>query len=64
MCEGDVAVTATLTTDLSSRIENHCYEGGHITYRDDAARPLFLGDLSRFITRTVAAQPSSEAHKQ
>jgi carboxypeptidase C (cathepsin A) len=63
MCEGDVAVTATLTTDLSSRIENHCYEGGHITYRDDAARPLFLGDLSHFIARTTAAQSSSEAHK-
>jgi hypothetical protein len=63
MCEGDVAVTATLTPDLSSRIENHCYEGGHITYRDDTARPLFLADLSHFIARTAAVQSSSEAHK-
>lgn len=63
MCEGDVAVTATLGTDLSSRIENHCYEAGHISYRDDIARPKFLGDLSHFIARTVAAQSSSAAHK-
>jgi hypothetical protein len=56
-------VTATLTADLSGRIENHCYEGGHITYRDDTARPQFLGGLSHFIARTVAAQSSSEAHK-
>jgi carboxypeptidase C (cathepsin A) len=63
MCEGDVAVTATLSADLSSRIENHCYEGGHITYRDDVARPRFLADLSHFIVRTVASQSSSAAHK-
>ena len=57
MCEGDVAATATLPPELSSRIENHCYEGGHITYLDDQARPKFLSDLSSFVQRTLAAQP-------
>jgi hypothetical protein len=57
MCEGDVVATATLPSDLSSRIENHCYEAGHITYLDDLARPKFLADLSSFVERTLAAQP-------
>ena len=30
MCEGDVIVTAKLSPDMSSRITNHCYEGGHM----------------------------------
>jgi Serine carboxypeptidase len=60
MCEGDVLATATLPTDLAQRIENHCYEAGHITYQDDAARPKMLGDLSSFIGRTVAAQADSK----
>ena len=57
MCEGDVAATATLPPEFSSRIENHCYEGGHITYLDDLARPKFLSDLASFVQRTLAAQP-------
>jgi hypothetical protein len=63
MCEGDVAVTATLTPDLSSRIENHCYEAGHISYLDDTARPRFLGDVSSFIRQTLASQADTPAKK-
>jgi hypothetical protein len=58
-----VAVTATLTPDLSGRIENHCYEAGHISYLDTAARPGFLGDLSSFIRQTLASQADTPAKK-
>jgi carboxypeptidase C (cathepsin A) len=54
MCEGDVKVTAQLPPDLSSRIQNHCYEGGHIMYDDPQARPKFLSDVANFIQHTVA----------
>jgi len=54
MCEGDVKAVAQLPADLSSRIENHCYEGGHIMYMDAQARPMFLGDFSRFIRDTAS----------
>jgi hypothetical protein len=60
MCEGDVLATATLPPELAQRIENHCYEAGHITYEDDAARPKILGDLARFISRTAASQADSK----
>jgi hypothetical protein len=56
MCEGDVLAAATLPPELSRRLENHCYEAGHITYRDDAARPKFLADVSSFIRKAAAAQ--------
>jgi hypothetical protein len=58
MCEGDVKVTAQLPAALSARIQNHCYEGGHIMYEDLKARPGFLADLARFVKDTVAAIPS------
>jgi hypothetical protein len=61
MCEGDVLATATLPADLSGRIENHCYEAGHITYRDDAARVKMLGDLSSFIRDAVAFHAAAES---
>ena len=48
MCEGDVAVTATLTPDLSSRIENHCYEGGHIITATTPPVRNFLRRISHF----------------
>jgi carboxypeptidase C (cathepsin A) len=59
MCEGDVAVTATLTADLSGRISNHCYESGHVVYRDETARKRLSNDLLSFIHRTLAAQRGS-----
>jgi Serine carboxypeptidase len=57
MCEGDVKVTAQLPPALSGRIQNHCYEGGHIMYEDLKARPGFLADLAHFVKETVAAIP-------
>jgi len=54
MCEGNVKVIGQLPADLSSRIENRCYESGHVIYEDAMARPQFLNDLSRFIRETVA----------
>jgi hypothetical protein len=63
MCEGDVAATATLAADLASRISNHCYESGHVVYRDEAARLQFSHDLSDFVQRTLAAQPAAPAKK-
>jgi surfactin synthase thioesterase subunit len=54
MCEGDAAQVASLSDDLRARIETHCYEGGHIIYRDPAARPIFLHDVAAFIDQTVA----------
>lgn len=61
MCEGDVRATQTLPEELAQRIENHCYEAGHITYLDDAARPKMLGDLSSYIRKTVASQATAGA---
>jgi hypothetical protein len=56
MCEGDVIVTAQLPVDLSSRILNRCYEGGHSIYMDEAARLVFSRDVSNFIRDTMARQ--------
>lgn len=56
MCEGDAAQVASLSGDLRARIETHCYEAGHIIYRDPAARPLFLRDVAAFIGRTTAGR--------
>jgi hypothetical protein len=55
MCEGDVRVTAQLPPDERARVENHCYQSGHVIYLDPTARPQLLGDLSRFIAKTLAA---------
>lgn len=54
MCEGDVRVTAQLPSAERARVENHCYQSGHVIYEDPAARHQLLGDLARFIDRTVA----------
>jgi hypothetical protein len=59
MCEGDVLATETLPADQAHRIENHCYEAGHITYQDDVARPKFLADISSFIRKAVTQQADS-----
>ena len=49
MCEGDAIATATLPPDLSKRITNHCYEGGHMMYRDEPTRLQMSHDLSEFV---------------
>jgi hypothetical protein len=63
MCEGDVAATATLTSDLASRIANHCYESGHVVYRDEAARLQLSHDLSDFVQHTLGAPPAARPKK-
>jgi carboxypeptidase C (cathepsin A) len=60
MCEGDAKVTSQLPPDLSTRIQNKCYEGGHIMYYDPQVRPVFLADLARFIQDTVASKPKDK----
>jgi hypothetical protein len=55
MCEGDVRVTAQLPPGERTRVENHCYQSGHVIYEDPAARHALIGDLSHFISETVAA---------
>jgi Serine carboxypeptidase len=60
MCEGDARVASQLPSDLSSRIQNKCYEGGHIMYYDPQVRPVFLADLARFIQDTVASKPKDK----
>ncbi len=47
MCEGDVQAIAQLPADLSSRIENQCYESGHVIYEEPQVRVKFLNDLTR-----------------
>jgi hypothetical protein len=59
MCEGDAAATATAAAEFSSRIFNHCYESGHVVYRDAAARLVLARDLSDFIRKALAAQPAA-----
>ena len=54
MCEGDVRAAAQLPAELSSRIQNQCYESGHIIYEEAQVRTTFLNDLSRFIADTIA----------
>jgi carboxypeptidase C (cathepsin A) len=56
MCEGNVILTAELSSDISSRIINRCYESGHSIYKDEAARLEFSHDVSNFIRETVARQ--------
>ncbi|TPG16736.1 hypothetical protein EAH87_13900 [Sphingomonas koreensis] len=60
MCEGDAAEVASLSSDLQSRIETHCYDSGHIIYRDDKARAVFLHDVAQFIERTTTKQRATQ----
>jgi hypothetical protein len=55
MCEGQVARTATLSPQLAGRVDNHCYEGGHLMYRDEDAILRLSGDLVHFVQ--AAARP-------
>ncbi|WP_448140535.1 S10 family serine carboxypeptidase-like protein [Sphingopyxis fribergensis] len=60
MCEGSAFAVQTLAPELSRRIGVHCYESGHIIFRDDKARGPFLHDVSAFIQKTMAARRSGE----
>ncbi len=62
MCEGDARVTAQLPPDERARVENHCYQSGHVIYADPAARHQLLGDLAGFIDKTIALQRVTAKH--
>jgi carboxypeptidase C (cathepsin A) len=49
MCEGNVRMSGKLEQDLSQRFSDHCYEGGHMMYRDAATRLQLSADIGRFI---------------
>lgn len=53
MCEGQVLLTAKLEADLSWRVVNKCYEGGHMMYRDESARTQLSADLAEFVSGTT-----------
>ena len=54
MCEGNLRMAAKLEDDLSRRFSNHCYEGGHMMYRDQPTRLQLSEDIGRFITEASA----------
>ena len=54
MCEGNLRMAAKLEDDLSRRFSNHCYEGGHMMYRDQPTRLKLSEDIGRFITEAAA----------
>jgi carboxypeptidase C (cathepsin A) len=49
MCEGNLRMTAKLEPDLARRFTNHCYEGGHMMYRDPPSRLQLSRDVASFI---------------
>lgn len=53
MCEGNVEMVATLEADLRRRFETHCYQGGHMMYRDGAERERLARDVRAFIRRAA-----------
>lgn len=55
MCEGNLAMAAKLEPDLAHRFSNHCYEGGHMMYRDQPTRLQLSEDIGRFINAAAAA---------
>ena len=54
MCEGNVRMSAKLEEDLSRRFTHHCYEGGHMMYRDQPTRLRLSEDIGRFINEAVS----------
>jgi carboxypeptidase C (cathepsin A) len=54
MCEGNLRMAAKLEEDLSRRFTNHCYEGGHMMYRDQPTRLQLSEDIGRFITEAAS----------
>ena len=55
MCEGNLRMAAKLEDDLSRRFTNHCYEGGHMMYRDQRTRLQLSDDVGRFIAEAISA---------
>jgi carboxypeptidase C (cathepsin A) len=54
MCEGNVRMAGKLEEDLSRRFTTHCYEGGHMMYRDQPTRLQLSEDIGRFITEAAS----------
>jgi hypothetical protein len=56
MCEGNAIAAAQLPPDLGKRMNTHCYDSGHIIFRDPDARVPLLNNISSFIRGTMAAR--------
>lgn len=48
-CAGNAAIVAGMEADLGRRFTTGCYDGGHMMYRDAAARLQLARDVARFI---------------
>jgi hypothetical protein len=55
-CEENDVLHALLEPDLAWHYTMRCYLGGHVIYRDPAARVALSADVVRFITERVRAQ--------
>jgi carboxypeptidase C (cathepsin A) len=51
MCEGNLRMAARFEADLAGRFSNHCYEGGHMMYRDQPMRLQLSQDVASFIRK-------------
>lgn len=49
MCEGNVRMAGKLEPDLAQRFSTHCYEGGHMMYRDQPTRLQLSQDVAEFM---------------
>lgn len=49
MCEGNEKMTAKPEAAVSKRFADHCYEGGHMMYRDQPTRLQLSQDLTAFL---------------
>jgi carboxypeptidase C (cathepsin A) len=58
MCEGNVTMTGKLEADLSQRFSDHCYEGGHMMYRDPNSRLQLSADIAKFIAEAASPKQS------
>jgi carboxypeptidase C (cathepsin A) len=63
VCEGQVLAIETLPADQQRRIVTHCYDGGHMMFRDYAARVKISDDLAGFVSSAIHDQmrPASAA---
>lgn len=48
-CAGNAAIVAGMEPALGQRIRTACYDGGHMMYRDAAARLQLARDVRRFV---------------
>jgi carboxypeptidase C (cathepsin A) len=48
-CAGNAAIVAGMDPDLGQRFRTGCYDGGHMMYRDSAARLQLARDVAGFV---------------